>query len=63
MQKSKVPTSIGEGIKSTWADLGRRECLSLNKPTSVEEGIKSYTTGQGSLDLTEDPHVTSNESG
>ena len=45
MQKPKVLTSVGEGIKSICANLGRRRHLSLTEPTSIREGMKSYIEG------------------
>ena len=58
-----MSTSVEEGIKSIYADLDQRGCLSLNESTLVEEGIKSYTEGQGTSDPIEDRHTTSDELG
>ena len=63
MQSPKVLTLVEEGNKSIHANLSQRGCPSLNELTSVEEGIKSYTRGLSPLDLTKDPHATSNEPG
>ena len=41
IQSLEVPTSIEEGNKSIWADLGRRGHLSLKRPTSIEKGFQA----------------------